>query len=606
MSLPKITVPVAKAPMNYKPMFAKNGFRYDDEVTATMIEDMLFDPVLAARVILDIEMPPHQELRLLTMWTNHFTMDDSGFSTGKSHTAAQVISLRSVLLAGRISGVLSGTFRQGKLIFAYIEKWCTRSKLFRSCIKHQAGKPRLIHGTEVWEAFFRGGSTVRVLPPNFVQDSVRLRSERWNDGYFDEWTTFGNFESLTKTIFGRCTAANDFGDCPVRQNHVHCFSTPGYKHQPAYRLVEKIESRIKKGNTDYARYTSNYRHIPRTKKWASIVDMKTIRLMQDTNPPAVIASEVDGLWQEESSTFYSSHIVDADSRGNYHPELSRVNSSDIYVAGFDVARGDQDNSRSGSGDDFSLHVIRVPEGTGTPYPCYTRRYSGIKADQMSAIVHEAHLKFQLSTIVYDPGGGGLFVRDELAKTMQEIEGVETPVFPLLDFGDNSGAMGDQIMTPFRRSATFIKAMWGTMQSDSVPVNRLHSLTRNMIQQNTIILPPVWEDKFGTVDHTSATEVREFLNKAAGLTPIERCRAELHLMVLQLAMVDVQRNKEDGKPILDSHQMYKFLSKVKKDSAYAFCYAVLGLKVFETMLKFGWKRNTAREGKSRFAASARRF
>lgn len=593
------------SPTSVAPRFAKNGFRYDSEVTAAMIEDMLFDPILAARVILDIEMPPHQELRLLLMWTRHFTMDDSGFSTGKSFTAAVVIALRSVLLQGRISGVLSGTFRQGKLIFQYLDKWAAKSRLFRSTLKHQGGKPRLVHGTEVWEAFFRGGSQVRVLPPNFVQDSTRLRSERWNDGYFDEWTTFGNFESLTKTIFGRCTAANDYSECPVRQNHVHCFSTPGYKHQPAYRLVEKIEARIKKGNTDYARYTSNYRHIPRTEQWKHIVDMKTIRLMQDTNPPGVIASEVDGIWQDESSTFYSSRITDPETRGDYTPVLSRVNSKDIYVAGFDVARGEQDSSRSAAGDDFSLHVIRVPEGEGTPYPCFCRRYTGIKADQMSALVHAAHLEFQLSAIVYDPGGGGLFVRDELAKPVQEIAGVETKVFPLLEFGDNTGTLGDQIITPFRRSATFIKSMWGMMQSDSVSVNRLHSLVRNRIYNNTVLLPPIWEDTRGEIDDKNANEVRELLNKST-MPDIERCRAELHLMVLQLALVDVQRSKEDGKPYIDSHGMYKFLSKAKKDSAYGFCYAVLALEVWKTMLKFGWKGNARKVGTTRFAASLQSF
>jgi hypothetical protein len=165
--------------------FANNGWKYDNRVTAMMVEDMLFNPILGAKVILGLEVPPHMELRLLTMWTKHFTNDDSGFSTGKSFTAAVVAALRSVLIPGRISGVLSGTFRQGQLIFQNFDRWHESSKIFRSCVKYNQGKPKLIHGSALWQAFFRGGSEVRVLPPNFVQDSERLRSERWHDGYMD-------------------------------------------------------------------------------------------------------------------------------------------------------------------------------------------------------------------------------------------------------------------------------------------------------------------------------------------------------------------------------------------------------------------------------------
>lgn len=198
-------------------------YKYDNLVTATMIEDMLFDPVLAAKVLLDVDIPPHQELRLLTMWTNHFSMDDSGFSTGKSFTAAVCMALRSMLIPNRISGVLSGTFRQGKLIFSYFDKWYRNSKIFRSTIKHQGGKPKITHGQEVHEIFFKGGSTCRVLPPNLLQDSQRLRSERWHDGYFDEWTTYGNYKTLTSTMFGRVTAVGSgFDSCPVRGNHINC------------------------------------------------------------------------------------------------------------------------------------------------------------------------------------------------------------------------------------------------------------------------------------------------------------------------------------------------------------------------------------------------
>src|SRR6185295_7460698 len=216
------------------PVHVQNGWSYDRRVTAMMVEDMLFNPMLACKVLLGVLLPPHEELRILQMWTNYLTLDDSGFSTGKSFTYAVVAALRSILLSQRISGILSGTFRQGKLIFQNFDRWHSMSKIFRGCVKTgKSGGPRLVHGAEVWEAHFRGGSSIRVLPPNFLQNSERLRSERWNDGYFDEWTTFGNFRAFNQTIIGRVTAVNEYPDCPVRQNHIHLSSTPNFTHHPA-------------------------------------------------------------------------------------------------------------------------------------------------------------------------------------------------------------------------------------------------------------------------------------------------------------------------------------------------------------------------------------
>lgn len=62
-----------------------------------MVEDFIFDPILAAKVILRIKVPPHEELRIIWMWTTYYTNDDSGFSTGKSFTHAIISALRSIL-----------------------------------------------------------------------------------------------------------------------------------------------------------------------------------------------------------------------------------------------------------------------------------------------------------------------------------------------------------------------------------------------------------------------------------------------------------------------------------------------------------------------------
>ena len=566
--------------------FARNGYNYDRRVTAMMVEDMLFDPLLGAKVLLGLsKIPPHEELRILQMWTTYCTLDDSGFSTGKSFTYAIVAALRSILMPGRIGGILSGTYRQGQLIFQNFDRWTGTSKIFRSCIKVSSGKLRLVHGTSAWEAHFRGGSQVRVLPPNFLQDSERLRSERWNDGYFDEWTTFGNFKAFTSTIIGRVTANNEYGDCPVRQNHIHLASTPNFKHHPSYRIVKRIQANIDAGNKSFARMTFNYRHVPKTRKYAGFVDRKAIMMMQTMNPAGVTRAEVDGLWSEDSLSYYSSSIVEKPSlRQGIYILTRRYKESDMYFLAFDMARGRAEATKEKGGDDFAATVIRLPRndtGYGKPEVCHVTRKNNIQADQAAAIIHELHLNFQFTYIMYVPGGGGLFVRDELRKPVQNIRNQPTPVFPIIEMDDNSGTMGEMILIPFRRSSWHIDRMWGKMRSDSILVNRVHQNMRDLLENNHIIFPFEWQGwkELGVLGQRREVDaMRDVLNKANGLPELERVHAEIDLAVRQLISVDVKRN-EAGDPVLDKFQMYEFKSKEKKDSAYSLIYSALLPSIF---------------------------
>jgi hypothetical protein len=567
--------------------FAQNGWKYDKRVTAMMVEDMLFDPILGAKVLLGItKIPPHEELRILAMWSTYCTLDDSGFSTGKSFTYAIIAALRSLLIPGRIGGILSGTFRQGQLIFQNFDRWHSTSKIFRNCVKVVGGKPRLVHGSAVWEAFFRGGSTVRVLPPNFLQDSERLRSERWHDGYFDEWTTFGNFKAFTTTIIGRVTALNeDFHDCPVRQNHIHLASTPNFKHHPSYRIVKKLQANIDAGNKSYKRLTFNYRHVPNTKKYAAFVDRKTIFMMQTMNPKGVVTAEVDGYWTDDSLSYYSSSLVENDRlRHKTYILTARLRADDIYLAAFDMARGRAGSKRNKGGDDFAMSVLRIPRGKHKPEYCFAIRRNNIESAQAAAIVQEFHQRFQFSYVMYDPGGGGMFVRDELRKPEQYINGQNVSVYPMIEMDDSTGTMGDMILIPFRRSSFFIDRLWGKMRSDSILVNRVHQNMRDLLENFNIRFPNMWggwQDLGCLGMRREIDQMRDTLNSNTSLPELQRAHAEIDLAIRQLVSVDVERD-DNGDPVLDKFQMYKFKSKEKKDSAYSLIYAALLILVWNQM------------------------
>lgn len=565
-------------------IFAKNGWKYDTHATAMMIEDMLFDPILGAKVILGLEIPPHQELRLLWQWVTRFTIDDSGFSTGKTFTNAICMALRSVLMPNRISGVLAGTFRQGKLTYQYIERWSRSSKIFRNTIRIKQGKMNIGHGSEVHEAHFRGGSKIRVLPPNFHQDSDALRGERWNDGYFDEWTKYGSAQAITKTLIGRVTEANVYTDCPVRGNHIHMTSTPTFTHDPCYPIVEQVDKHIANGNRDYGRFTCNYRHVPKTKKWKRMVDRRVIYTMQTMNTPGVVKAEIDGLWQKDSMSFYESYILDNARTKSFGYLEKRLFPQDAYVLAFDTARGHNDNQRA-EGDDFAAAVWRIPYDDSMAYPCHLVRKNNITAANMSGIIHDLHNHFNFGMILYDPGGGGLFIRDELMKPNQIIHGKEELVMPILDWIDTSGLIGYNLMIPFRRKHMAFQQLWGVLASDSVLINLAHGKFRAAIETKQVPLPPVW-DGWKKADVTSnINDMRNFLMRATGISKAERNKAELDLAVRQLMQVDVVRDKA-GSPVEDTYKMYKFKSKRKKDAAYSLLYGHTAVLAYRQMHKRG--------------------
>lgn len=561
------------------------GWKLDKKLTSMMVEDMLFDPILAAKVLLRVKLPPHEELRVLWMWTTYYTNDDSGFSTGKSWTFALISALRSILMPQRISGILSKTFSQGKLIFKNFDRWHDTCPIFRSCIKYQQGKPRLVHGGDVWEAYFRGGSQIRVIPPNFLQDAERIRSERWHDGYFDEWTTYGNFTALNRTIIGRVTNINEFSECPVRQNHIHLASTPAFKHHPAYRMVRTVDYQIAIGNKDYGRFTVNYRHIPKKPQWNWLVNRKTIFHMQTNLPRGIVKSEIDGIWSDDSQGYYSSATVEPCRFKNIPLLMQRTSPTEIFIAGFDVARGGNDNTSKNQGDDFSLSVLRCIDSLKHPHHVLTVRKSGISAEQMSAIIHKFHILFGFVCIVFDPGGGGLFVQDKLRSREQLIDNDKHICTPIVTHTDTTGTLGFSILVPFRRGGLVIDRMWGKMASDSVLVNKAHQTFQEAIQNKKVGLAPTWsgwDENFASWDVSAK---REWLNRHGGLTEQQRYDAERDLAVNQLIMVDYERDK-DGAAVIDAFGMYKFKSKYKKDSAYSLMYSYIAYKAAQWMADNG--------------------
>lgn len=84
------------------------------KVTAGMVEDLVWDPVLSAKVIMGLDHDAFQENRLRQYWIHPYVYDSSGKGSGKTWEAWIHDQLRAILLTDQWVGVYFPTFQQGK------------------------------------------------------------------------------------------------------------------------------------------------------------------------------------------------------------------------------------------------------------------------------------------------------------------------------------------------------------------------------------------------------------------------------------------------------------------------------------------------------------
>jgi len=81
--------------------------------TAEDAHKLLHNPVLAYKVVLGYDLPPHEVIRVEDAWTTKNVIDDSGRDTGKSFNFVAIAVLKCILIADRVTGIISHTFGGG-------------------------------------------------------------------------------------------------------------------------------------------------------------------------------------------------------------------------------------------------------------------------------------------------------------------------------------------------------------------------------------------------------------------------------------------------------------------------------------------------------------
>lgn len=277
-------------------------------LTATMVDDFIHDPVLATEIIFGFRLPPHQQLRIWGMWTSPYMIDSSGAGSGKSFTIAIVSALRSILFQDRVSGIIGRGYGQGKLIYDNFDKWLISCPIFREQIRLDKKHGLMsVHGGEACQLTFKNGNIIRVIPPDFAKDGLRVASESFTDGYFDEWTRFQNYGAFNKVFLGRvrkpipeCYPKDD----PVFGNHIFMSGTAQSTSHPAYTKVLQYQDHIANGDRRYELQSWNFTHIPKEYEREDNTAMSREAQM-DGMPADQIETEIYGRWVADSVGFYN-------------------------------------------------------------------------------------------------------------------------------------------------------------------------------------------------------------------------------------------------------------------------------------------------------------
>jgi len=208
------------------------------------------------------------------------------------------------------------------------------------------------------------------------------------------------------------------------------------------------------------------------------------------------------------------------------------------------------------------------------WPCWASQVRGRTVGEISGMIHRAHQRFAFSRIVFDPGGGGLWVQKELWKPEQLIDGMVRRVTGLCTPETaHEYPQAQPIVLRFARGAPELMPVWEEarfIQSDEGIIESIHRTMQGMFASGGYLWPADADDRPNSELAAMDPETREALRY------LEIARNQF----ATIATI-VGRNKlsgSDAEPLLTKRGFLRFdtAGKKKKDLAYATIYSVAGM------------------------------
>lgn len=562
------------------------------KITQTMIEDFIINPVLGAKVIFGEVMDEFQKSRLKTYWWVPFTMDSSGFSSFKTRTFWLAFNLRCLLIPDHVAGVYYQNFNTGqKTFWQYFDVFRRRSPIYRAQIGKMAadlteteGKGT-VKGPSCWNCYYKNESHLMLPAPGFLTDARSQASIRLNDLGVDEWTKIDATGStgIDDQLIGRCTRESFNQHHPFWCNHQLFLATAEDTLHKAYDRYQSFKREVDNGNPDYSCINYSFKDISdrpaysgKSFRSALRID-KILKTMKGKMSPSKFRREGLGLWSVNGTSWYSEESVKAAvelgrrrelfpiiSRSEYDKDSEQVR----YFLGADPAKGDGKKS-----DDGALVVLRARQIVPEPVDVqdyqldFVWAYKVKRADasQWSALIHQKNRHFLFSGICLDHGGGGNWIKPELAKQRQIIRDEPVEVIPIVTPDDNSVVHGNYCLIMFSHGDESIRRKWETLKGADNLIDAGHCELKEALERNLIGFPmPVGE---------VPKDLRESWceEKLWASRLLDVCRKQL----MSIAML----TDDQGNAIRTRNDAHQFTARGKKDFAYAAVHAYVRFLVW---------------------------
>ena len=179
--------------------------------------DYIKNPLLAVEAIFGFELAYFQITCLNESWFKSSFMDCSGYGTGKTFRIALLMALRAILLPNRVQMIISHTYGGVKLVFdTYLEPWFHEIPGYRAHFADDIKSP-VSKTSDLYSVKLANGNEIRGVPPAIMTGSTRLRSERCNDIYLDEFAHYHSQEEIDTVIKSKLEEINFFEFSLVRR-----------------------------------------------------------------------------------------------------------------------------------------------------------------------------------------------------------------------------------------------------------------------------------------------------------------------------------------------------------------------------------------------------
>jgi hypothetical protein len=565
-------------------------------VTQTMVEDFICDPCLGARVLFGEELDAFQRARLKLWWWVPRVMDSSGFSSAKTRCLWIVSNLRCLLIPDHVSAIYYQTFTAGQQNYWKHFLAATQSSaIFRAHIGRMneegtdVGGKATLKGPSMWTCDYRNGSQVMMPAPGFLTDARTSAGFRFNDLYIDEWTKAiaGGSSAIDDQLIGRSTREAISKYHPLWANKNIFLATAEDSMHAGYEKYDDFVQDEAKGNPECATVSfhfKDYSDMPGPTPGNSFKDSfredRVLADMKKGKTEAGYLQEGFGIWSKNGRVWYSEDQMKAAqmigaSRGlraicnrkeDREKDLKRLLEV-FYFLGIDPARAEHRKA-----DDGALVILRAqPKVVWSQNPCdwwldFVWAYKVRKADapDWAAIIHRKEKHFDFAGLLMDPGGGGVWIQPELAKTVQHLAGGEQKVLPIACIEDEATTMvrGKFVLSMFRPTDYRIGQLYGHM-------NQRHP--ENLVDSAHTDFQEAWEKGYFGLP----PKLKDIPEEEKRGWSQERQWAHLLLQVMakQLTKVTVL-TAPDGTVAMTSRNARQFGAKGKKDFAYAGLYAYI--------------------------------